>query len=287
MLGRSLFLRPNTHPNTTTKLDTMNAVSNTEFRMDSTRTSIESLRSDIIAHPLYQVIQDVEDLKIFMHYHVYAVWDFMSLLKALQSGLTCTGYPWFPVGSANTRFLINEIVVGEESDIDEEGVRMSHFELYLKAMKQAGASAAAIETFIKTLQQSHDFDAAFQAANTPLAAQRFVNNTFEVIGTGKAHVQAAVFTFGREDLIPGMFMELVRDLHKKFPESIGTFKYYLERHIEVDGDHHSHLATEMTTELCGNNDQKWYEAQEATLVSLKHRKLLWDGAYEEILARRN
>lgn len=265
----------------------MDAVFATTSRMERIRTSIESLRNEIISHPLYHIIQDVEDLKIFMKYHVYAVWDFMSLLKALQSGLTCTSYPWFPLGSANTRFLINEIVVGEESDVDENGIRMSHFELYLQAMKQAGASASSIETFIKVLQFTNDFEGAFNAANTPMAAQKFVTNTFEVIGTGKAHVQAAVFTFGREDLIPGMFMELVRDLHQKFPESIGTFKYYLERHIEVDGDHHSHLAIEMTSELCGDDDQKWNEAEQATLLSLKHRKLLWDGAYDEIRARRN
>jgi hypothetical protein len=35
------------------------------------------------------------------------------------------------MGNANTRYLINEIVTGEESDLDERGKRASYFELYL------------------------------------------------------------------------------------------------------------------------------------------------------------
>jgi hypothetical protein len=96
-------------------------------------------KNRIVSHPLYPSIQRLADLQIFMEFHAYAVWDFMSLLKALQQQLTCTQVPWFPVGEADTRFLINEIVVGEEADVDANGRRMSHFEMYLAVMKQAGA----------------------------------------------------------------------------------------------------------------------------------------------------
>lgn len=99
--------------------------------VEQLKTEIEPLRQQIIAHPLYAQINDVESLRIFMQYHVFAVWDFMSLLKSLQNELTCTSIPWMPVGNADTRFLINEIVVGEESDVDQHGNRLSHFELYL------------------------------------------------------------------------------------------------------------------------------------------------------------
>ena len=66
----------------------------------SIQEKIEPLRQQIINHKVYSVINDLDDLKVFMQYHVYAVWDFMSLLKSLQSNLTCTSVPWFPVGSA-------------------------------------------------------------------------------------------------------------------------------------------------------------------------------------------
>ncbi|MEY5131442.1 MAG: hypothetical protein RL734_1509, partial [Bacteroidota bacterium] len=92
---------------------------------------IESLREQLINHDLYTSMKTGDDLRRFMETHVFAVWDFMSLLKALQKNLTCVDLPWMPKGDPEIRQLINEIVLGEESDIDEDGVIMSHFEMYL------------------------------------------------------------------------------------------------------------------------------------------------------------
>jgi len=218
-----------------------------------------------------------------MEYHIYAVWDFMSLLKSLQIGLTCTTTPWFPVGNANTRYLINEIVTGEESDVDGAGVRKSHYEMYLEAMDQCGADTTAIHAFIDELKQTGDLNAAYLAGGVPQAAQDFVNFTFEVINGGASHLQSAAFTFGREDLIPNMFISIVGDLNRKFPDQLSLIKYYLDRHIEVDGDHHSNLALDMTAELCGDDEAYWKAAEEITISSLQQRISLWNGVYEEIM----
>ncbi len=255
--------------------------------VEKIKRSIEPLRQEIVHHKVYGAIKDLEDVKIFMQHHVYAVWDFMSLLKALQNNLTCTSVPWFPVGNADTRFLINEIVVGEESDVDADGIRMSHFELYLNAMKQSGADTRPIETFIASLQTTGNRTIAFEESHTPSSAREFVDFTFKMIESKQSHLQSAIFTFGREDLIPGMFISMVNDLHKQFPNSIDVFKYYLERHIEVDGDHHSHLALNMTAHLCGNDESLWAEAEKVSIESLQKRLQLWDGVYEEILKRRS
>lgn len=250
------------------------------------RKRIEPLRQEIIEHKVYRSIKNIDDLKLFMQYHVYAVWDFMSLLKTLQNNLTCTSVPWFPKGNADTRYLINEIVVGEESDIDLNGNRKSHFELYLDAMNQCGAVNQSINTFIRTLQKSGDLNTAFAEAKTPLAAKEFVSFTFDIIQTNKPYLQSAIFTFGREDLIPSMFHSIVSDMYQKLPESISIFKYYLERHIEVDGDHHSHLALQMTSNLCESKTEYWQEAEEAIVISLKKRIALWDGIHQEITRRK-
>jgi len=255
-------------------------------QIEKLKKTIEPLRQEIINHKVYAAIKDIDDLKVFMQYHVYAVWDFMSLLKSLQINLTCTTLPWFPKGSADTRHLINEIVVGEESDVDQNGIRKSHFELYLDAMQQCGADISKIETFIDVLKKSGDFNSAFISSETPAEAKDFVDFTFKIIGSNKEYLQAAIFTFGREDLIPGMFLSIVNDIHRNFPDSISIFKYYLERHIEVDGDHHSHLALKMTSNLCGTDEQFWNEAQKATVESLQKRIDLWDGAYRQIMSRK-
>jgi hypothetical protein len=248
--------------------------------------AIAPLREQIINHRLYSAIHDIEDLRIFMQYHVFAVWDFMSLLKSLQNKLTCTTVPWFPKGSADTRFLINEIVVGEEADVDSFNNRKSHFELYLDAMNQCGADITPINSFIEELKRTGDFQAAFNLSGTPQQAREFVDFTFKIIASDKDYLQSAIFTFGREDLIPGMFISMVNDINKRFPDSVSIFKYYLERHIEVDGDHHSHLALQMTANLC-TDDACWREAEQSAIESLQTRIRLWDGAYEQIMARKN
>lgn len=244
--------------------------------------SLSPLKEEIVHHKVYKLINSIDELKVFMRYHVYAVWDFMSLLKVLQINLTCTTLPWFPVGSGATRSLINEIVAGEEADVDAFGNKKSHFEMYLDAMEQCGAATDEINSFISALKSGKTLDQAFELAGTPLAAREFVNYTFSIINSGKTHNQAAAFTFGREDLIPNMFHSIVTDLNEKFPNQISLFKYYLDRHIEVDGDQHSHLALEMTAALCSNNAAYWNEAEICSKQALLQRIKLWDGVYQEL-----
>lgn len=253
-----------------------------EQRIEKLKTAIIPFREKLTNHPLYQQITSLDDLHVFMQHHVFAVWDFMSLLKSLQIGLTCIQLPWIPVGNANTRYLINEIVTGEESDVNEHGVRSSHFELYLKAMEQAGAHHKAIDNLLFEMTSGKFIDEALIIADIPVSARNFVQHTFEVINTNKPHLQAAVFTFGREDLIPDMFISLVKEINEQFPGKVDAFLYYLERHIEVDGEHHSHLAYQMTAELCGDDEAKWIEAEAAVISALQARIDLWNSIFATV-----
>jgi hypothetical protein len=251
------------------------------------KSAIEPIRQQITEHQVYSAIRKPSDLRLFMQHHVYAVWDFMSLLKSLQINLTCTTVPWFPKSNADAGFLINEIVVGEETDVDMLGRRKSHFEMYIDAMDEAGADTSSIRQFIEALKSGSTLHEAFETANTPQAARAFVQCTFDIINSAKPHLQAAVFTFGREDLIPDMFLSMIRDLEKEHPLDISAFRYYLERHIDVDGGHHSQLALEMTAGLCGSDNHKWQEAQEASARALELRMGLWNGVYASILQHQN
>ncbi len=247
-------------------------------------TEIAPLRNQLVDHPVYADIKNLDHLKLFMESHVYAVWDFMSLLKALQINLTCVSLPWMPIGNAGTRYLINEIVTGEESDVDQQGNRMSHFELYMKAMQQAGANTNPISSLTQELMKGKSIEACLQLETIPEGARQFMSYTFQTIATNKPHLMAAVFTFGREDLIPDMFISLIKELKVQFPDKVDIFQYYIERHIEVDGGHHADLAHQMTMELCGDDQQKWKEATEAVAQALKVRIVLWDSILERISA---
>jgi pyrroloquinoline quinone (PQQ) biosynthesis protein C len=166
--------------------------------------------------------------------------------------------------------------------VDEQGIRTSHFELYLKAMQQAGADTAPIHSLMTELRTGTPVHHALQLKVIPAAARNFMQFTFDTIATGKPHLMAAVFTFGREDLIPDMFISLIKELKKQFPDKVDIFQYYIERHIEVDGGHHGELALQMTMELCGNDPQKWAEATEAVKSGLSARIQLWDAIREEM-----
>ena len=245
---------------------------------------IKPYRDTLLQHPLYSEIKTPQHLQSFMEYHVFAVWDFMSLLKSLQNNLTCTSVPWRPKGDPETRYLINEIVLAEETDINLQGERQSHFEMYLDAMKKAKANTTPIHTFLNNLEENSIFE-AIEKSNIPKAVQNFLTYTFSVIEEDKPHKTAAAFTFGREDLIPEMFSEIIAKIQQNFPkEDLTEFKYYFDRHIELDEDEHGPMALQMVQHLCGNDGKKWHEVEQTIVESLQAREQLWEGVLSEILS---
>ncbi len=239
---------------------------------------IAPLRARLTAHPLYASLRTERHLRTFMQSHVFAVWDFMSLLKALQSRLTCVDVPWVPTQFPESRRFINEIVLGEESD-QFEGRATSHFELYLDAMRESGADTSAIEALLASIR-SGSFSISTVAA--PAAAKQFVAATFRIIDQGSLPAMAAAFTFGREDVIPDIFRELVHDLNRKFGGQFSKFAWYLERHIEVDGEDHGPLSLRMVADLCGDDDSLWQQAATAAEQAIEARLALWDGILAQI-----
>lgn len=250
--------------------------------IDRLNAALFPVRQRLLEHPIYQAVQDLDGLRELTKYHAFAVWDFMSLLKALQRDLTCVTVPWMPVGSGSTRYLINEIVTGEESDempdwLGDAADRISHFELYRLAMQQMGAETTLIDNFLSELRRGTPLETALQMVELPDGVRQFVLFTFGAIATQQPHIMASIFTFGREDLIPDMFLAFVQRMDDAAPGPLKTFRYYLERHIEVDGDHHSHLARQMVSELCGDDDSRWQEATDWAIRAIEARIGLWDA----------
>jgi len=244
---------------------------------------IQSQKEILLKHSLYEKVKTIEDLHQFLECHVYAVWDFMSLLKALQSKLTCTTTPWFASSNPETRYLINEIVLAEESDLTLDGKRLSHFEMYVDAMNYCGANTGEVDTFLKNIIDTKNIFIAIKQSNLHPKIKAFLDFTFRVIEEGKIHKIAACFTFGREDLIPNMFTEILKNFQRNFPETdLSKLIYYFERHIELDADEHGPMAMQMISELCQDDIQKWNDVEEVSILALEKRIGLWDAIEEKI-----
>jgi hypothetical protein len=236
---------------------------------------ITPARDRVVSHPLYPALDNHHAITTFMEHHVFAVWDFMSLLKSLQRQLTCVELPWVPTGPTSSRRLINDIVLVEESD-ELQGGFISHFELYLNGMTQAGADRTAIDAFLSQLGGGTDVSKALVEAGVAAPSAGFVNTTWQFIAVASVHSQAAAFAFGREDLIPDMFEQVVK-VNANQGGQLDTFVDYLARHIEVDGEQHTPMAMQMLADLNGDDEAKWDECAETVNSALGARIKLWDG----------
>ena len=251
--------------------------------IENLKIEVSKYRDQLIKHPIYGNIDSINSLKQFMESHVYAVWDFMSLVKKLQMDLTTTTLPWQPPENNAAARLINEIVWGEETDLDKDGNSVSHFEMYLNAMRQINANTQSIEKLLDRLREGNNIFDTIDRAGLPEYVTNFLNFTFRIIEEGKTHKIAAVFTFGREDLIPDMFISMIKKMNIENERKFDQIIYYFERHIEVDGDSHGPMALDMIKNLCGSDPLKWEEAISASKSALQKRISLWDGINLQII----
>ena len=245
---------------------------------------IQPYKNQLLNHSLYNQVKSIDDLQHFLENHVFAVWDFMSLLKALQNKLTSTSIPWMPVGNPAIRYLINEIVLAEETDLSFDGTRQSHFEMYVDAMQQCGANTTSIFEFLEDVETTKNIFVSIKKSKLHPNVKAFLDFTFRVIEQGESHEIAAAFTFGREDLIPSMFTEILKSFQVNFPETdLSKLIYYFERHIELDADEHGPMAMKMIEELCGNDEKKWNAVATVSIDALEKRIGLWNAIEEMIL----
>ena len=240
------------------------------------------LRDRILNHRIYASLKTLAHVRVFMENHVFAVWDFMCLLKALQRELTSVTLPWLPGGNRLSRRLINEIVLEEESDEALDGGYSSHFELYHAAMESCGASTSKIEKFLAGLRSGQSVSHSLRAAHAPAAAIAFVETTWEIVESGDVHRIAAAFALGREELIPDMFRAVLCDMQKAFPDELRPFCYYLERHVQLDEERHAPMALRMLDDICKDDETKWREVEETVGVTLQARIDLWDDVLRQM-----
>jgi hypothetical protein len=236
---------------------------------------LDRKKAELSAHPIFAEIDSIHVLRRFMETHVFAVWDFMSLTKRLQQELTCTQLPWLPPKDAKAARLINEIVLGEESDDKLTQGHYSHFELYLDAMREVGASTHQVERFVELQQDGVSYETALHSVNAGQAACGFVKQTLDTALYAPAHRVAAAFLHGRESVIPQMFQRILDDWGITAQQA-PIFRYYLERHIEVDSEDHGPAAQELLARLVDGDEQRQREVYESAIAAVESRIAFWD-----------
>jgi Protein of unknown function (DUF3050) len=257
---------------------------NNRVYLEELQKRIAPLREALLSHSIYNEIDSVERLRQFMQMHVFAVWDFMSLVKRLQNEVTCRSLPWLPPTSAQVARFANEVVLGEESDLGPDGKPVSHFELYLKAMDEIGANTTVVKRFIHKVARGERWEAALMGLRVPAGVYEFVNETMRCAINGSTVEVASYFLFGREDVIPEMFKRLL-SLWGNGGVEVPSFAYYLERHIELDGESHGPWAEQMLMTLAGQNERSWRQAAYAAERAITNRIQLWDSVLLHLKSR--
>jgi hypothetical protein len=250
-----------------------------------TSESVGGFQGRLQEHPVYSAVATIDDLRCFMEHHVYSVWDFMSLIKYLQSVVAPTRYPWVPGEDASVQRFINELVLEEESDENIAGDGYSsHFLLYLQAMEEVGASTAPVCRFVDRVRTDGIVD-ALRSDDIPAPARVFTQSTLGFIELGKPHIAAAALALGREFIIPGMFRAILQTIgvgERQAP----IFHAYLRRHIHLDEDFHAPLSLRLLNGLCGDDEARRREAIAAAEQAAIARLKFWDGVQAAIRDRR-
>lgn len=261
---------------------------------------IEDDRQQVLRHNIYNIMAENHDngmkdslnqkIATFMEHHVWAVYDYFQLLKRLQRHFTCVELPWRPTKDPKMRHFITEIVAEEECDEAEDGVtHISHLELYVRSMEKLGANTKPINQFLAALDDYDDmlsFESWFEEilikSGAPKASQEHVKMTMDLARNGSICEVAAVFTFGREDIIPKMFIRILNNHNLASSEEFSIFRYYLQRHIDLDGKDHGPHAIALVNGVCGDDPEKWKQATDAVKKALKARTELW-SAVEKLI----
>jgi Protein of unknown function (DUF3050) len=253
--------------------------------VDVEQKTLTAVRRELVEHPIYGEIATADDIRTFMKHHVFAVWDFFSLLKRLQREVTCVTTPWRPRGYAEHGRFVMEIVLAEETDEDLVGGYTSHFELYRRAMDECGAHARPIDAFVARVADGVDPFEALRDDAIPASVMSFVGHTLEVALNGSPAAVAASFCHGRENLLPDVLGALRAGIGGLLGET-PVFAHYVDRHIQLDHDEHGPLALRLLSALTAGDPQLEQQAERVGIDAVLARGRLWDGIVEEIRERR-
>ncbi len=242
---------------------------------------LAELRAQLFKHTLYEQVDSLAKLRVFMESHAFAVWDFMCLLKRLQADICPSTTPWTPPRDVASARFINEIVLGEESDLDVDGNPAGHLDIYLRAMDEVGADASGFRSFLAMVTMGRSVEESLNAVRVRKPVRDFVGTTMQIVRHGSTVEVASAFLNGREDPIPTMFTHLLLPLQQQGIEA-KRFTYYLERHIELDGDSHGPMGEQLLARLIDGDADRQRDSDRSGAWAVGARIRFWTGLEGEI-----
>ena len=248
--------------------------------LETNKKKLNDLKQKITAHPLFENKLEPKHICKFMESHIFAVWGFMSILKSLQKIITPDNLPWMPNKNTKNGLVnfVNEIILCEESDYIEGIGFISHFEIYLLAMKNMGARTDQLDKLTSKINYEGYNEKYLDDVDASDEVKSFLKHDLEVSINGTLPEIIGAFTLGREKVIPNMFGYILPAI-----KETSTSKYlitYLERHIDIDGDRHGPLSMKLLNASCGKEELSL--AYATAIKSLELRLMVWDKVYEEI-----
>lgn len=256
----------------------MTTLEATQVHLSPQGALVAELSRRLAEHPLHDSFRRIEHVRTFMEHHVWCVWDFMSLLKSIQRELAPSRWPWRPGPDVEGARLINEITVGEETDLGPDGRHASHFAIYLDAMRECGANTTAILAFSDEVARGRPWRAALLDSNAPAASRDFTRTTLEICEASLPE-RISAFTLGREEIIPATFRPLIEGLSRDAAQAarVRTLLWYLDRHVKIDGDEHGPMAARLFRSHSLADDVVRSASLAAAIRSLSARTRLWDA----------
>ena len=214
--------------------------------LEYNKKKLNDLKHKITTHPLFANKLEREHICKFMESHIFAVWGFMSILKSLQKMITPNNLPWIPNRNTKNGLVnfVNEIILCEESDFIEGIGYISHFEIYLLAMKNIGAESVQLDKLTSKISEKGYNEKYIDDVDASNEVKSFLKHDLDVSMNGTLPEIVGAFTLGREKVIPNMFSYILPAI--KATSASKHIITYLERHIDIDGDRHGPLSVSYT-----------------------------------------
>ena len=248
--------------------------------LENNKKKLNDLKQKITTHPLFANKLEREHICKFMESHIFAVWGFMSILKSLQKMITPNNLPWIPNRNTKNGLVnfVNEIILCEESDFIEGIGYISHFEIYLLAMKHIGAETDQLDKLTSKISDKGYSEKYIDDIDASDEVKSFLKHDLDVSINGTLPEIVGAFTLGREKVIPNMFSYILPAIEES--SSSHHLITYLKRHIDIDGDRHGPLSMKLLDVSC--NKEQLNLAYAAAIKSLDLRLLVWDKVFSDI-----